>query len=50
MTQKLTYCQKVGFTYEYYVLEQIKKEYDNVWHWRDFPEKLMIENNLINDY
>jgi hypothetical protein len=50
MTQKLTYCQKVGFTYEYYVLEQIKKDYDNVWHWRDFPEKLMIENNLINDY
>ena len=46
----LTYKQKVGFTYEYYVLDQIKKDYDKVWHWKDFPEKLMYENNLINDY
>ena len=46
----LTYRQKVGFTYEYYVLDQIKKDYDMVWHWKDFPEKLMYENNLINDY
>jgi predicted helicase len=50
MTNNLTYRQKVGYTYEYYVLDQIKKDYDNVWHWRDFPEKLMIENNLINNY
>ena len=50
MTNNLTYRQTVGYTYEYYVLEQIKKDYDNVWHWRDFPEKLMIENNLINNY
>ena len=50
MAHNLTYCQKVGFTYEYYVLDQIKKDYDKVWHWRDFPEKLMYENNLIKDY
>jgi superfamily II DNA or RNA helicase len=44
------YAHKVGHTYEYYVLEQIKKDYEKVWHWRDFPEKLMYENNLIKDY
>jgi len=46
----MTYAQKVGFAYEYFVLEQIKNDYDKVWHWRDFPEKLMYENNLIKDY
>jgi superfamily II DNA or RNA helicase/phage anti-repressor protein len=46
----LTYSQKVGFTYEYYVLEQIRKDYDKVWHWKDLPEKLMYENNLITNY
>ena len=50
MTNKLTYRQNIGFSYEYYVLDQIKNDYDYVWHWRDFPEKLMYENNLINDY
>ena len=45
-----TYVQQIGTAYEYYVLEQIKKEYDKVWHWKDFPEKLMYENNLINNY
>ena len=45
-----SYAHNVGFTYEYFVLEQIKKDYDKVWHWSDFPEKLMYENNLIKDY
>lgn len=44
------YAHKVGLAYEYYVLEQIKKDYEKVWHWKDFPEKLMYENNLIKDY
>jgi len=46
----ITYSQKIGFTYEYFVLQQIKKDYDKVWHWKDFPEKLMFDNNLINNY
>ena len=45
-----TYAQQIGTAYEYYVLEQIKNDYDKVWHWKDFPEKLMYKNNLINDY
>jgi superfamily II DNA or RNA helicase len=44
------YAHKVGLAYEYYVLDQIKKDYEKVWHWKDFPEKLMYENNLIKDY
>jgi superfamily II DNA or RNA helicase/phage anti-repressor protein len=46
----IPYTHKVGFTYEYFVLDQIKNDYDKVWHWRDFPEKLMYDNNLIKDY
>ena len=46
----MAYSHKVGLTYEYFVLEQIKKDYDKVWHWKNFPEKLMYENNLIKDY
>ena len=44
------YAHKVGFTYEYFVLEQIRKDYDKIWHWKDFPEKLMYDNNLIKNY
>ena len=46
----MAYAHKVGYTYEYYVLKQIKQDYEKVWHWKDFPEKLMYENNLIKDY
>jgi superfamily II DNA or RNA helicase len=46
----IPYSHKVGFAYEYFVLEKIRKDYDKVWHWKDFPEKLMYENNLINNY
>ena len=35
-----TYSQQIGTSYEYYVLEQIKNDYEKVWHWKDFPEKL----------
>jgi len=45
-----TYKQKIGFTYEYYILDKIKDDYEKIWHWKDFPEKLMYENNLINEY
>jgi superfamily II DNA or RNA helicase len=50
MNKTPNYAHTVGKTYEYFVLEQIKKDYDKVWHWSDFPEKLMYENNLIKDY
>ena len=46
----MTYRQFVGTKYEYYVLEYIRKDYEKVWHWKDFPEKLMYELNLIKDY
>ena len=26
------YTHKVGIAYEYFVLEQIKNDYDKVWH------------------
>jgi superfamily II DNA or RNA helicase len=44
------YRKIVGTEYEYYVLNKIRQDYDKVWHWQEFPEKLMYENKLINDY
>ena len=46
----MSYSHKVGLTYEYFVLEQIQKDYDKVWHWKNFPKELMYKNNLIKDY
>ena len=46
----MTYRQLIGTKYEYYVLEHIRKDYEKVWHWKDFPEKHMYECNLIKDY
>ena len=46
----MTYRQRIGTEYEYYVLENIRKDYEKVWHWSQFPEKLMYECNLIKDY
>jgi len=36
------YAHKVGIAYEYFVLEQIKKDYDKVWHWT------LIKSNTFN--
>lgn len=47
---KLPYKQHIGFGYEYFVLNNIRNNFDKVWHWKDFPEKLMYENNLIKNY
>ena len=46
----MTYRQRIGTEYEYYVLEHIRNNYEKVWHWKDFPEKQMYELNLITDY
>jgi len=46
----MTYRQRIGTEYEYFVLNHIRNMYDQVWHWLDFPEKLLYELNLIKDY
>lgn len=47
---KHTLKQNIGFTYEHFVAESIKKEYDKVWLWRDFPESILHELNIIKNY
>jgi len=32
------------------MLENIKKDFEKVWHWSDFPEKLMYKNKMIKNY
>ena len=39
-----------GDSYEYYVLEKIKNEYDFVWHWKNLPEYILYDLNIIRDY
>ena len=46
----MTYRQRIGTEYEYFVLNRIHDKYDRVWHWLDFPEKLLYELNIIKDY
>jgi superfamily II DNA or RNA helicase/phage anti-repressor protein len=46
----MTYRQQIGINYEYYVLEHIQQNYDKVWHWSKFPEKILYELNIIKDY
>jgi superfamily II DNA or RNA helicase len=40
----------IGDSYEYFVLNQIKKDYDQVWHWKDIPESILYELNIIRNY
>jgi superfamily II DNA or RNA helicase len=46
----MTYRQQIGTKYEYYVLEHIQQNYDKVWHWSKFPEKILYKLNIIKDY
>lgn len=40
----------LGDNYELYVLTKLKEEYDDVWLWKNIPEKLLFEHNIIMDY
>lgn len=39
-----------GDDYEKYVVDFLKSEYDNIWLWKNVPESILIENNIINNY
>lgn len=45
-----TLVQNIGTTYEYFVLDKMKNNYDKVWHWRDFPEEKLYELGIIKNY
>ncbi|ARF08015.1 putative helicase [Catovirus CTV1] len=42
----------IGASYEKYILEYLKnnEKYDNVWLWKDIPEKILYEEKIITDY
>ena len=40
----------IGDSYEYFVLDSIKKVYDQVWHWSQVPEYVLYDLNIIRDY
>lgn len=39
-----------GISYEIYVRDNIRDQYDNVWLWRDTPESILHQANIIRDY
>lgn len=47
---KQTLNQNIGTMYEYFVLDQIRGKYDQVWHWNDFPEEKLFKLGIIKDY
>ena len=42
--------KQIGDYYEYYVLDHIKTNFDTVWHWKNVPEYVLYELNIIKDY
>ncbi|VBB17558.1 DEAD/SNF2-like helicase [Yasminevirus sp. GU-2018] len=45
-----TLNQTKGYEYEKYVANILRKEYDDVWLWKDIPESTLIEKNIIANY
>ncbi len=48
--KKHTLIHNIGFSYERFIKIEISKDYDQVWLWNDFPESLLFELNIIQDY
>lgn len=45
-----TLNQNIGTSYEYFVLDEIRNDYDEVWHWSKFPEKILYDLKIIKNY
>lgn len=39
-----------GDEYEKYVRDTLRNEYDDIWLWKDVPEYILFDNNIIKDY
>jgi superfamily II DNA or RNA helicase/prophage antirepressor-like protein len=39
-----------GDNYEKYVLNHLKKDHTNIWLWKDVPERILFDNNIIINY
>ena len=44
--------KQLGDQYEEYIVDHLKNtgEFDNVWLWREVPERILFEENIITDY
>ena len=42
--------KQIGDSYEYFVLNEIKHLYDQIWHWSNVPEYILYELNIIRNY
>ena len=42
--------KQIGDSYEYFVLNEIKHQYDQVWHWSKLPEQILYDLNIIRNY
>ena len=44
------YTQIKGNDYENYILNKLKLEYDNVWLFKNVPEKILQNTKLLDNY
>jgi superfamily II DNA or RNA helicase len=42
-----TLNQAKGIEYEKFVIDKLKSEYDTLWLWKDIPEYVITDNNII---
>jgi len=42
--------KQIGDSYEYFVLDSIRDNYDKVWHWSQVPEYVLYELSIIRNY
>ena len=40
----------IGDNYEYYVLDKLKETHNMIWLWKNVPEKILFDHNIILDY
>ena len=44
------YIQTKGYTYEQYVYDKLKNEFENIWFFKSVPEYVIQKTNLYNIY
>ena len=40
----------IGDSYEIFICDAIKNDFDKVWLWKDTPESILFELNIIRNY
>ena len=42
--------KQIGDSYEYYIYNSVKEDFEELWLWKNIPESILYELNIIKDY